>query len=324
MRPPKALPSGPPPSTALEETIEWLADVARDGAKRVELRAPLGDAPLRVVRFGDSDVSDNEIKVRAERIHRLAVGDARSHGRRLVVYALNAYDKSGEILGSFRLQIGGEARSDDLDAQTLEASGGVERVLTVVVKHNENLTRLTMARLEQLETGALEHAALIREDLLRERARTVELSAQLDTSVTMRLETYKRLEEMHSMHLERQLAIEAADKKGKREDRVMGMIETYGPLVFNRVAGGGPGKGGPLGKDMMQKLWASFSTTQLKAMVAAGDLSTEQLAIFLELAESYGEEYEQKQQGEARRLEAAKARNGQPEDAAAAPREPAS
>jgi hypothetical protein len=315
-----------PPSTSPEDVLEWLRDVVAEGARRVELRAPLSDAPVRVARFGDNDMPADKLEAAAQKLHKAAAVDARTHGRALVMYSLLALGSDGSVVGSFRLGIGGVERTADEDAATL-GGVGLQSILSTVGKLNENLARLMMTRFQQVETGSLELVAVLQKQLQEERAHSAAKDKQLNDSAEQRLAWYQKLEELNNQALEREMERKRAEGKERRQDELVEQLKTYLPLGLNRLFGGGKGKGGPLGNEMMMRFLASLKPEQIEAFTSSSALEPEQTVMLAELFVSFGKEYERKLAGDKRRALAAKSETDNGVAAAeteAPPRAPAS
>lgn len=313
-----------PPSTSPEDVLEWVRDVVAEGARRIELRAPLSDAPVRVARFGDNDAPPDKLESAAQKLHKAATVDARTHGRALVMYALLALAADGSVVGSFRLGVGGVERSADEDAATL-GGVGLQSIISTVGKLNENLSRLMMTRFQQVETGALELVATLQKQLAEERAHSAGKDKQLNDSAEQRLAWYQKLEELNNQALEREMERKRLAGKEKRQDELVEQLKSYLPLALNRLLGGGKGKGGPLGNEMMMRFLGSLKPEQIESLTESANLTADQTVILSELFVTFGKEYERRLAGEKRRALAMKeAENGLQEAEEPPPRAPAS
>jgi hypothetical protein len=75
-------------------------------------------------------------------------------------------------------------------------------------------------------------------------------------------------------------------------------LEMLLPIVVNRFAGGGPGKGRPyMGEAIVRQLLGSLTRDQLDSMIGDGSgLTDDQRALFGELYLSYAEQFEKEKE----------------------------
>jgi hypothetical protein len=130
-----------------------------------------------------------------------------------------------------------------------------------------------------------------------------------------RFDTIRLAENMLSQHAEREAERLAETRNREMQQHMVGKIDLLLPVVINRLAGGGPGKGRPyMGEEIVRRLLGSLSKDQLDGMIGDGSgLSDDQRVLFGELYMSYAAQFEKEQEAKRKRTPI----NGPPADPSA-------
>ena len=302
-----------PQQTSAEDVAEWLRDVLDEQARVVEVRAPLSEVPLRSQRFpggANGTVDEAGIKAIAERILRVCQADARTHGAPLVMYTLVALRAEGEdtphgTIASRRVAVAGRRMAaGEAQPAALETMSNAN-MMAVHIKHVENLGRLMLSRLEQADTHSLELIAIYKSELASAREDKHKVETQLAASFTQRLETYRQLEELTSLSVERQMSARRIQLEEEKQKWMTDQLSLLLPLAANRLLGGGPGKGGPLVGEGITALLGSLKPEQIEGIIQSANLEPTQAAALAELYATAGAAYQKRVEGQKRRTEAA-------------------
>jgi len=269
-------------TTKADDVTSWVEEVRAQKAVRLELHSKLDAQLIRPWRLADNDGKDSvtiaaEILRRAER-EGVAVPVIRA------TFVLYAYENEGAAyLDRMMLVVdGGNAKGKNGDVEEYEASSA--GLMTQLMRTNLDQTRLILSSQESRHM----HAEQMIDRLSKDNER---LQSE-------RIKVWTLLEQVQTMHLEREQLRQAMALEEKRDQFVFEKLSMMLPVALNRFMGGGPGKGTPFfGEEMMRQLLGSLSAEQTDAMLKNQPLALNeaQLALIAELHLAYAQKEKQRE-----------------------------
>lgn len=271
---------------ATVETIkEWLDDVARSKVTRIELHSKIDSKIVTTLQLGTGANDGEDLGSVAERLFNRAVREGAAIPVVRATFFLFAYKGDGpNYCDSTSIVVDGANAKGKSAEHVEEYDSSVTGLLTQLMRTNLDQTRLILNSQESRHVHA--------EQLIDRQAK------EITRLTSERIEVWKLLEQVQTMHLEREQIRQAMVLEGKRDEFIFEKLNAIVPVALNRLMGGGPGKGTPyFGEEMLRSLLGSFTPEQTDAMLKNQPLclSEAQLAVIAELTLAYAEKEKQKQ-----------------------------
>lgn len=271
---------------ATAETVkEWLDDVARSKVTRIELHSKIDSKIITTLQLGTGANDGEDLGSVAERLFKRAVREGAAIPVVRATFFLFAYKGEGpNYVDSTSIVVDGANAKGKSGEHVEEYESSVTGLLTQLMRTNLDQTRLILSSQESRHVHAEQLIDRLQKDNERYQSE--------------RIEVWKLLETVQTMHLEREQIRNAMVLEGKRDDFIFDKMNMLVPVVLNRLMGGGPGKGTPyFGEEMLRVLLGSFTPQQTDAMLKNQplQLSEAQLGLIAELTLAYAEKEKQRQ-----------------------------
>jgi hypothetical protein len=245
---------------------DWIEHCKGEGVVRIDLKA--SGAPGHIKRVALAANADTG------KLAEALLARARSRGLTMqcvrALFLLHAFaGETGEHVDEEPIVVPGANAGK---GESSEEGTAQERLVSNLLRGNLELHRLLVSSRDGAQ-GASER--LINQ-----------LSAALDGHEKRRIAVLDLHERLVDGHERRELAQKAYLLEEKRQDMLEKKIDLLVPIVFNRLMGGGPGKGTPyLGEEMVRQFLGSLQPEVVEKIMAG--LPAEQTALFSELYLAY-------------------------------------
>ena len=269
--------------TKLESVQEWIEDVRGQKAKRLELHSKLDAGLIRTWRLGDNDGEDTATI--AGQIYRRAEREGQGVPVVRATFILFAFLDEGAVhCDRTTIIVDGSNAKGKSGEGVEEYDSSQTGLLTQLMRTNLDQTRLILNSQESRHVHAEQLIDRLQKD-------NVQLQSE-------RIKVWSLLEQVQTMHLEREQLRNAMRLEEKRDEFIFEKLSMMLPVALNRVMGGGPGKGTPFfGEEMTRQLLGSLTPEQTDAMLKNQplQLSESQLALIAELTLAYAEKEKQRE-----------------------------
>jgi hypothetical protein len=259
-----------------EDVTEWLAEaVGMKGASMVELYRAFGDRPtderITVWEGLASNDSGQIAKISASMVRSAErSGRAVTQGDRVAyLFIARKADRQGVDQLSITVPSGGTPRaSGQRHVEVHDWASAMSHALT----ENTKLLGLVVKAFDGRDESVLRQLAL-----MTERCGFLERQH----SETMAAQQKFVLFQMEQTQLSAKIA-----RDEKRDQMIFGKLTAWGPMIINRLLGGGPGKGSPAIELLLGRLVEGLSDNQVNAIMDL-PLSSEQKQVLGEILMSH-------------------------------------
>lgn len=259
----------PSPAAKPPSIIDWLSGVKECRGSRVDLCEWRGGNPGARVRSWELAANEsNDLDRIAGQMRASADADGAAQPGQKVTYVLVAFRDSEQIDRCFVQVAGSNARAQGITEDVHDMPGVLAQLMRA---HNE------LASIVIRATQGRDDAYMRQIDQLSQA-----LEKTQGLNMTMMVEHQKAL--LFNLEQER---IQAETRRiDKRDAYVMEKLNLLGPLLVNRLLGGGPGKGAPAGDAMLAAVFESLTPEEVNAF-AALNIGDDKKAMFIELYMAY-------------------------------------
>jgi hypothetical protein len=260
------------PAAKAPSIHEWLSSAIECSATRVDLCEWRGGNPGSRVRSWPLAANLDQDKAAAQ-MRASADADGAAQAGQKATYVLLAYRDAEQIDRCFVQVLGSNARALGITEDVHDLPGVVAQLMrannelaTIVVRATQGRDDAYMRQIEQLST-ALERSSAMNAAMMAEHQKTILFQQEQE-----------------------RLRIEAA-RIDRRDAWVMEKLSLLGPVIVNRLMGGGPGKGAPAADAMLAAVFESLTPDEVQAFATLA-ISDEKKAMFIELYMAYAKRAE--------------------------------
>jgi hypothetical protein len=254
---------------------EWLGQIigkAPGGAARVDLCEWRTSGPGPRITFWNVS-SGADLESIATEVQATAASDGAGHAAARVPYMLLALSpESGESLHRYPLDVPGSGVKPG-DAYDLAGASDLAGVTSQLMRANNDTHALLIKAHQNRDDGYLKIIALLQDRL-----------GKHETRITDLLDAQQRL---MAYTLEREELREQRKHADKRDEQLVEQLGIWGPVVLNRLLGGGGGKGAPAGSLLIESILGSLQPDQIKVLMDGELLTAEQKIALGELYMSF-------------------------------------